>query len=193
MVIISQIRDGATSRGKCWTARSGTYGFSDVSGQRIPRDRLDVMPEAINTLSEQEASERIGRIVANGPIRDRGRLVVGHFSRAWVGSGQMPRPQANSPGGATRLVARGPLHRSRRKSRQAPRSDRAATHSAPQGRRAAAGSPAPQHSVGCNFFAGRGSLSRLRLHPRPGRARSWPHRPYRGRSLGRSPDRRCSR
>jgi DnaK suppressor protein len=40
--------------------QEGTYGISDVSGQRIPRDRLDVIPEAINTLSEQEASERIG-------------------------------------------------------------------------------------------------------------------------------------
>ena len=38
----------------------GTYGLSDVSGERIARDRLDVMPEAINTLSEQEALERIG-------------------------------------------------------------------------------------------------------------------------------------
>ena len=38
----------------------GTYGLSDVSGERIPLDRLDVMPEAINTLSEQEALERIG-------------------------------------------------------------------------------------------------------------------------------------
>ena len=38
----------------------GTYGLSDVSGERIPRDRLDVMPEAINTLGEQEALERIG-------------------------------------------------------------------------------------------------------------------------------------
>ena len=38
----------------------GTYGLSDVSGEHIPRDRLDVMPEAINTLSEQEALERIG-------------------------------------------------------------------------------------------------------------------------------------
>jgi DnaK suppressor protein len=38
----------------------GTYGLSDVSGERIPRDRLDVMPEAINTLREQEAKERIG-------------------------------------------------------------------------------------------------------------------------------------
>ena len=37
----------------------GTYGLSDVSGQRIPLDRLEVMPDAINTLSEQEASERV--------------------------------------------------------------------------------------------------------------------------------------
>jgi DnaK suppressor protein len=36
----------------------GTYGFSDVSGQRIPEDRLEVMPDAINTVAEQEASER---------------------------------------------------------------------------------------------------------------------------------------
>ena len=36
----------------------GTYGLSDVSGERIPRDRLDVMPEAINTLKEQGARER---------------------------------------------------------------------------------------------------------------------------------------
>jgi DnaK suppressor protein len=35
----------------------GTYGFSDVSGQRIPNARLDVMPDAINTVAEQEASE----------------------------------------------------------------------------------------------------------------------------------------
>ncbi len=36
----------------------GSYGLSDVSGQPIPSERLDAMPEAINTLSEQEASER---------------------------------------------------------------------------------------------------------------------------------------
>ena len=36
----------------------GTYGLSDVSGQPIPKERLDVMPDAINTLSEQAASER---------------------------------------------------------------------------------------------------------------------------------------
>jgi DnaK suppressor protein len=36
----------------------GTYGLSDVSGQRIPDDRLEAMPDAINTVAEQEASER---------------------------------------------------------------------------------------------------------------------------------------
>jgi DnaK suppressor protein len=38
----------------------GTYGFSDVSGQPIPDARLDAMPEAINTVQEQSASERAG-------------------------------------------------------------------------------------------------------------------------------------
>jgi len=38
----------------------GTYGYSDASGLRIPDDRLEVMPDAINTLAEQEASERSG-------------------------------------------------------------------------------------------------------------------------------------
>jgi DnaK suppressor protein len=36
----------------------GTYGFSDSSGHRIPDERLEVMPDAINTVAEQEASER---------------------------------------------------------------------------------------------------------------------------------------
>ena len=39
----------------------GTYGFSDVSGQRIPDHRLDAAPDAINTVPEQEASERAGQ------------------------------------------------------------------------------------------------------------------------------------
>jgi DnaK suppressor protein len=38
----------------------GTYGFSDVSGQRIPMDRLEAMPEATITVAEQESSERAG-------------------------------------------------------------------------------------------------------------------------------------
>jgi DnaK suppressor protein len=37
----------------------GTYGFSDLSGAPIPDDRLAVMPDAINTVEEQEASERV--------------------------------------------------------------------------------------------------------------------------------------
>jgi DnaK suppressor protein len=35
----------------------GTYGFSDVSGKPIPEERLAAMPEAINTVQEQAASE----------------------------------------------------------------------------------------------------------------------------------------
>lgn len=38
----------------------GTYGYSDVSGQRIPDDRLEAMPDATTTLAEQNASERSG-------------------------------------------------------------------------------------------------------------------------------------
>lgn len=36
----------------------GTYGYSDLSGQRIPDDRLEAMPEATTTLAEQKARER---------------------------------------------------------------------------------------------------------------------------------------
>jgi DnaK suppressor protein len=35
----------------------GTYGFSDASGEAIPRERLEAMPEAIYTLSELNARE----------------------------------------------------------------------------------------------------------------------------------------
>jgi DnaK suppressor protein len=38
--------------------REGTYGISDVSGRRIPKERLDAMPEAINTLAEQNTLEK---------------------------------------------------------------------------------------------------------------------------------------
>jgi DnaK suppressor protein len=38
----------------------GTYGFSDVSGQPIPDQRLEAVPDATNTVQEQEASERTG-------------------------------------------------------------------------------------------------------------------------------------
>jgi DnaK suppressor protein len=39
---------------------AGTYGFSDVSGERIPEARLNAMPEAVNTLREQADSEHTG-------------------------------------------------------------------------------------------------------------------------------------
>jgi DnaK suppressor protein len=35
----------------------GTYGFSDESGAPIPIDRLEAMPEAIYTVSEQTAHD----------------------------------------------------------------------------------------------------------------------------------------
>ena len=38
----------------------GSYGLSDVSGHPIPKERLDAIPEAINTLSEQAAGEGRG-------------------------------------------------------------------------------------------------------------------------------------
>ncbi len=37
----------------------GTYGFSDVSGKPIPVARLEATPDAINTVQEQEANERV--------------------------------------------------------------------------------------------------------------------------------------
>jgi DnaK suppressor protein len=37
----------------------GTYGFSDVSGKPIPEARLEATPDAINTVQEQEANERV--------------------------------------------------------------------------------------------------------------------------------------
>jgi DnaK suppressor protein len=36
----------------------GTYGFSDVSGLPIPRERLEAIPEAICTLAEEKDRER---------------------------------------------------------------------------------------------------------------------------------------
>jgi DnaK suppressor protein len=38
----------------------GSYGLSDVSGHSIPKKRLDAIPEAINTLSEQQVGEGRG-------------------------------------------------------------------------------------------------------------------------------------
>ena len=36
----------------------GTYGLSDLSGDPIPKARLEAMPEAVLTLQEEEARER---------------------------------------------------------------------------------------------------------------------------------------
>jgi DnaK suppressor protein len=36
----------------------GTYGLSDMSGQPIPRERLEVIPEALYTQSEEERREK---------------------------------------------------------------------------------------------------------------------------------------
>ena len=40
----------------------GTYGLSDVSGQPIPRERLEAVPEAICTLAEEGEFERTVRV-----------------------------------------------------------------------------------------------------------------------------------
>jgi RNA polymerase-binding transcription factor len=36
----------------------GTYGLSDISGEPIPRGRLEAVPEAIRTVEEQQRFER---------------------------------------------------------------------------------------------------------------------------------------
>lgn len=36
----------------------GTYGLSEVSGQRIPQQRLEAVPEATCTLSEEKRNEK---------------------------------------------------------------------------------------------------------------------------------------
>jgi len=38
----------------------GTYGLSDISGQPIPRERLEAVPEAVDTLSEEQRRENRG-------------------------------------------------------------------------------------------------------------------------------------
>jgi RNA polymerase-binding transcription factor len=38
--------------------REGTYGFSDISGKPIPRERLEAVPEALYTLDEEAKRER---------------------------------------------------------------------------------------------------------------------------------------
>jgi len=40
---------------------NGTYGYSDESGKRIPDERLEFMPDAINTAGEQVIAEREAR------------------------------------------------------------------------------------------------------------------------------------
>jgi DnaK suppressor protein len=39
----------------------GTYGLSDVSGQRIPQQRLEAVPEAICTMTEEKSNEKSRR------------------------------------------------------------------------------------------------------------------------------------
>jgi DnaK suppressor protein len=39
---------------------NGTYGLSELSGKPIPRERLEAVPEAIGTLSEEESREGKG-------------------------------------------------------------------------------------------------------------------------------------
>jgi DnaK suppressor protein len=36
----------------------GSYGLSDISGQPIPRDRLEAIPESIYTIAEERAREK---------------------------------------------------------------------------------------------------------------------------------------
>jgi DnaK suppressor protein len=36
----------------------GTHGFSDVTGRQIPQERLEMVPDAICTLDEEQAFER---------------------------------------------------------------------------------------------------------------------------------------
>lgn len=39
--------------------KDGTYGFSDVSGKPIPRDRLEAVPEALVTADEQGVRDSV--------------------------------------------------------------------------------------------------------------------------------------
>jgi RNA polymerase-binding transcription factor len=38
--------------------KEGTYGLSDISGDPIPRERLEAVPEALYTLSEEAGREK---------------------------------------------------------------------------------------------------------------------------------------
>ena len=41
--------------------REGTYGFSDLSGDPIPKRRLEAAPESIVTVQEEEQREKVNR------------------------------------------------------------------------------------------------------------------------------------
>jgi DnaK suppressor protein len=41
--------------------KEGTYGLSDLSGQPIPRERLEAIPETLFTLAEEKAREQKGQ------------------------------------------------------------------------------------------------------------------------------------
>ena len=56
---------------------NGTYGYSDESGERIPDERLEIMPQAVNTLREQEIAERERGSGLNGPEHDESLCCVG--------------------------------------------------------------------------------------------------------------------
>ena len=46
-----------TLSARCKKIDEGTYGVSDASGELIPIERLDAVPEAIYTLEEQQARD----------------------------------------------------------------------------------------------------------------------------------------
>jgi len=41
--------------------KEGTYGFSDLSGDPIPKRRLEAAPESIVTVQEEEQREKVNR------------------------------------------------------------------------------------------------------------------------------------
>ena len=44
----------------------GTYGSSDLSGQLIPRERLEAIPESIYTLAEEQTREKVATNTGGG-------------------------------------------------------------------------------------------------------------------------------
>lgn len=56
-VVVRDVRRLARVERALQKIAEGTYGLSDVSGQQIPADRLEAMPDAINTLAEQRSTE----------------------------------------------------------------------------------------------------------------------------------------